>query len=77
MFGLAPLSTVVWLPILAGIVVLLAGSGRNAAVARWLALVGSIAGFLVALPLWTGFDRTVSGMEFEEFQPWIETFSIN
>jgi len=77
MFGLAPLSTVVWLPILAGIIVLLAGSGRNAAVARWLALVGAIAGFVVALPLWTGFDRTVPGMQFEEFRPWIETFNIN
>ncbi|HUU73174.1 MAG TPA: NADH-quinone oxidoreductase subunit M [Burkholderiales bacterium] len=77
MFGLAPLSTVVWLPIVAGVIVLLAGSDRNAAVARWLALIGAMAGFLVALPLWTGFDRTVSGMQFEEFLPWIDTFNIN
>ncbi len=77
MFGLAPLSTVVWLPILAGVIVLLTGSDRNAVVARWLALIGALAGFVVALPLWTGFDRTVSGMQFEEFRPWIETFNIN
>ncbi len=77
MFGLAPLSTVVWLPIVAGIVVLMTGSDRNAAIARWLALLGAIAGFVVALPLWTGFDRSVSGMQFEEFRPWIETFNIN
>jgi NADH-quinone oxidoreductase subunit M len=77
MFGLAPLSTVVWLPIFAGIVVLLTGSDRNAAMARWVALIGAIAGFVVALPLWTEFDRTVPGMQFEEFRPWIETFNIN
>ncbi len=77
MFGLAPLSTVVWLPIFAGIIVLLTGSDRNAAVARWVALIGALAGFIVALPLWTGFDRTVPGMQFEEFRPWIETFNIN
>ena len=77
MFGLAPLSTVVWLPIIAGVIVLLAGSDRNAAVARWLALVGALAGLAVALPLWTGFDRTIAGMQFEEFRPWIATFNIN
>ena len=77
MFGLAPLSTVVWLPIVAGIVVLLTGSDRNAAAARWLALVGAVLGFIVALPLWTGFDRAMSGMQFEELHPWIETFNIN
>jgi NADH-quinone oxidoreductase subunit M len=77
MFGLAPLSTVVWLPIVAGVIVLLVGSDRNAAVARWLALVGALAGLAVALPLWTGFDRTIPGMQFEEFRPWIATFNIN
>ena len=35
MFGLAPLSTVVWLPIVAGVIVLLTGSDRNAPLARW------------------------------------------
>jgi NADH-quinone oxidoreductase subunit M len=77
MFGLGPLSTVVWLPIVAGVIVLLAGSDRNAAAVRWLALVGALAGLAVALPLWTGFDRTIPGMQFEEFRPWIATFNIN
>ena len=77
MIAFAPLSTVIWLPIIAGAVVLLTGSDRNAAVARWLALIGSVAGLVVALPLWTGFDRSTSGMQFEELHPWIETFSIN
>jgi len=77
MIALAPLSTVIWLPIIAGVVVLFSGSDRNAVVARWLALIGSVAGLLVAVPLWTGFDRTIGAMQFEEFHPWIETFSIN
>ncbi len=77
MLPLASLSTVIWLPIIAGVVVLLIGSDRNAGVARWTALIGSVAGLLVALPLWTGFDRTAGGMQFAEFHPWIETFNIN
>jgi len=62
---------------LAAVAVLLTGSDRNAALARWIALAGSLAGFLVALPLWTGFDRSVQGMQFEEIVPWIETLNIN
>ena len=54
MLPFAPLSTVIWLPIIAGILVLFTGSDRNAVLARWMALVGSVAGFLVALPLWNG-----------------------
>ncbi|MGD2140406.1 MAG: NADH-quinone oxidoreductase subunit M [Burkholderiales bacterium] len=77
MTAFAPLSTVIWLPILAGIAVLFTGKDKNAAIARWLALAGSIAGLLVALPLWTGFDRALAGMQFEELRPWIATFNIN
>ena len=62
---------------LAAVAVLLTGSDRNAALARWFALVGSLAGFLVALPLWTGFDRSLPGMQFQEVVPWIETLNIN
>ncbi|NIO40912.1 MAG: NADH-quinone oxidoreductase subunit M [Burkholderiales bacterium] len=73
----APLSTVIWLPIVGGILVLLTGSDRKAVLARWLALISSVAGLLVALPLWTGFDQTAIGMQFEEKYLWIETFNIN
>jgi NADH-quinone oxidoreductase subunit M len=71
------LSTVIWLPILAGIAVLFTGSDRNASVARWLALTGAVAGFLVALPLYARFDATTQGMQFVELTPWIESFNIN
>ncbi|MEX0959918.1 MAG: NADH-quinone oxidoreductase subunit M [Burkholderiales bacterium] len=71
------LSIVTWLPILAGIAVLFTGSDRNAHVARWIALAGALLGFMVALPLWFGFDRSATEMQFVEFTPWIESFRIN
>ncbi len=77
MFGFSPLSIVIWAPMLAAVAVLLTGSDRNAAFARWFALAGSLAGFLAALPLWIGFDRSLPGMQFEEIIPWIETLNIN
>jgi NADH-quinone oxidoreductase subunit M len=76
MFAMPYLSTVIWLPILAGIVVLFTGSDRNATAARWLALAGATGGLLVALPLWFGFDATTPGMQFVELLPWIELDNI-
>ena len=75
--GLALLSTVIWLPILAGIAVLFTGTDRNANLARWFALAGALAGFVVALPLYVNFDATVQGMQFVELTPWIESYNIN
>jgi len=77
MTGPALLSTVIWLPILAGIAVLFTGSDRNANLARWLALAGALAGFLVALPLYANFDAAAHGMQFVEMTPWIEAYNIN
>jgi NADH-quinone oxidoreductase subunit M len=75
--GFPILSTVIWLPILAGVAVLCTGGDRNAAAARWLALAGAIAGLVVALPLWTGFDTTATGMQFVENRPWVESYNVN
>ncbi|SFW33989.1 NADH-quinone oxidoreductase subunit M [Nitrosovibrio sp. Nv17] len=77
LFGLPLLSLVIWLPILAGIGVLATGGDRNAQVARWCALAGSIAGLLVAIPLYTRFDPLSSAMQFEERSAWIEYFNIH
>ena len=74
--GFPLLSLVIWVPILAGLVVLASG-GRNATLAKWLALLGSLLGFLVSIPLYIGFDAHHSGMQFTELRPWIETFHIN
>jgi NADH-quinone oxidoreductase subunit M len=75
--GFPILSAVIWLPILAGVAVLCTGGDRNAAVARWLALAGAIAGLVVALPLWAGFDAAATGMQFVENRPWIESYNVN
>ncbi len=71
------LSLAIWVPILAGFVVLLTGSDRNAPLARMLALAGALAGLAVTVPLYTGFDLTTSAMQFVEYKKWIEHFNIN
>ncbi len=71
------LSLAIWLPIVAGLLVLAAGGERNAPTQRAIALVGSIFGFLVTIPLYTGFDVTTSAMQFVEIAPWIERFNVN
>jgi NADH-quinone oxidoreductase subunit M len=71
------LSTVVWVPIVSGLLVLALASDRKPALARGLALTGSLAGFVVALPLWKGFDSSAHGMQFVERTLWIERFNIH
>ena len=71
------LSLSIWIPILAGFLVLATGSDRNAPLARGLALVGALVGFFVTLPLWSGFDMSTSAMQFVELSPWIPRFNIN
>src|SRR6185436_10074139 len=70
------LSFVIWVPIIAGLAVLVLGDSR-ARSARVLALLGALAGLLVALPLWTAYDRASADFQFVEFAPWIETFNVN
>ncbi len=76
-FGLPVISVAIWLPILFGILVLATGDDKNAPLARMLALVGSVLGCLVTLPLYTGFDLTTSNMQFVELHDWITRFNIH
>jgi NADH-quinone oxidoreductase subunit M len=69
------LSLAIWIPIAAGLIVLALGD-RNP-LTRPVALAGAILGFLVTLPLWTGFDGSTSAMQFVEMHRWIERFNIN
>ena len=71
------LSLAIWVPIAAGVLVLMLGDDRHAPLQRALALVGSIAGFLVTLPLYTRFDPAATGMQFVELRPWIAQFNVN
>src|SRR4051812_22779847 len=77
MQGSSLLSFAIWVPIVAGFAVLTTGSDRHAGVARVVALVGAILGFIVTIPLYTGFDATASGFQFVQFKPWIEAFNVN
>ncbi len=77
MFGFPLLSLVIWVPILVGGLVLATGSDQNAVLARWLALAGALAGFIVAIPLYTGFVLGTPAMQFVELVPWIPAFNIH
>ncbi len=70
------LSLAIWLPIVAGVVVLASGSEKNAREARVIAFIGALAGFLVTLPLFAEFDVATSAMQFVEDAPWIERYNI-
>jgi NADH-quinone oxidoreductase subunit M len=69
------LSLAIWVPILGALPILALGSERRDLV-RWLALAVALAGFLVTLPLYTGFDRAFAGMQFVELAPWIPRFNV-
>src|SRR5450759_2563377 len=76
-FGLPIISVAIWLPIIFGILVLATGDDKNAPLARVLALVGAVLGFLVTIPLYTGFMRDTSDMQFTELHSWIPRFNIH
>ncbi len=71
------LSLSIWVPIVAGVLVLFTGDDRRAAAARWLALLGSIAGFAVTIPLYLYFDNGSGGFQFQEIHNWIPAFNIH
>ncbi|NYT38269.1 NADH-quinone oxidoreductase subunit M [Allopusillimonas soli] len=71
------LTLAIFVPIIAGLVVLIVGRDDRPGMTRTVALIGSVLAFLVTLPLYTGFDPSTANMQFVELRPWIETFSIN
>jgi len=71
------LSLTIWVPIIAGIMVLFLSSESQKRAARAVALVGSIVGLLVAIPLWVGFDNASAAMQFVERSAWIPRYNIH
>ncbi|AGW89374.1 MULTISPECIES: NADH-quinone oxidoreductase subunit M [Cupriavidus] len=71
------LSFSIWLPVFFGLLILAFGSDRSPGFVRWMSLFGSIASFVVTLPLVFHFDRTTASMQFVEKANWIERFNIN
>ena len=70
------LSLAIWLPIVIGAAILAIGRDDKPGLTRWMALIGSIACFLVTLPLVQHFDSAAHGMQFVESTPWIGRFNI-
>jgi NADH-quinone oxidoreductase subunit M len=69
------LSLTIWTPIIAGLLVLLVG--KNECLAKWLALFGSVIAFIFSLLIFIYFDSNHSGLQFEEFIPWITNLNVN
>ncbi|MDQ1918916.1 NADH-quinone oxidoreductase subunit M [Massilia pseudoviolaceinigra] len=70
------LSLAIWLPIVLGAAILAIGRDDKPGMTRWMALIASIASFLVTLPLIQHFDNAAHGMQFVESTPWIGRFNI-
>jgi NADH-quinone oxidoreductase subunit M len=75
--GYPILSTVIFLPIVVGALMLLINRANEGAI-KWTALIASLATFVLSLPLFTNFDKTTAAMQFVEKskEPWIEAFNI-
>ncbi len=71
------ISLTIWVPILAGVIALFLKGDDQKPAARWVALVGSVLGLAVAIPLWTGFDNASAAMQFVERTPWVARFNIH
>ena len=71
------LTLAIFVPIVFGLLVLAVGRDDRPGLARGLSLAGAVAGFLVTIPLYTGFDNTTAAMQFVEKASWIEAFNVN
>ncbi len=71
------LSLTIWVPVLAGILVLCAGSDRSPGRTRWLALVGALAGLAPTIPLVVGFQDKLATMQFVEKAAWLPAMGIS
>jgi NADH-quinone oxidoreductase subunit M len=67
------LSMLIWLPVAAGLGVLLLGD-RNIVAGRWLALAASLATLALTVPLWASFDTSSFVPQLTERLPWIPRF---
>jgi NADH-quinone oxidoreductase subunit M len=71
------LSLAIWTPIFFGVVLLALGRDEQAPMVRWVALIGAIAGLVVTVPLYSGFQLGTAAMQFVERGVWIERFNVN
>ena len=69
------LSLAIWVPIVFGVLVLLIARDGRDALARQLALLGAIVGFLVTIPVMVGFDGSVATLQFTEHLEWLPSLN--
>ena len=74
------LSVSIWLPIFAGLVIAVAGSGTspllNQKQVRQASLAAAVLSFLVTVPILAGFIPSFEGFQFVEQVAWIDRFQI-
>src|SRR3569833_3644005 len=70
------LSVLIWLPILAGVLILVLGE-RNLGAGRWIALITTIVTLLLSLPLIANFNTGTADFQFVESLAWIPRFHAN
>ena len=68
------LTVTTFLPLSGALLILLI---RNDMLIKWIALVTTIATFIISLPIYTHFDKTTYKMQFVEIHPWIPAWNIN
>ena len=71
------LSLAIWTPIVFGVLLLAFGCDKHARTVRWLALIGSLLGLAVTIPLISGFDAASADMQFVEKAPWVARFNMH
>ncbi|HIC87896.1 MAG TPA: NADH-quinone oxidoreductase subunit M [Anaerolineae bacterium] len=74
--GLPLLSIIIFLPLVGGVLLLLVPSRQEKAL-KTLALVFSLATFLISLPLFFNWQMGEAGMQFVEQRPWIPQFNVS
>ena len=68
------LTVTTFLPLAGAFLILLI---RNDVLIKWIALLTTLATFIVSLPVYTHFDKTTYKMQFAEIHPWISAWNIN
>ena len=68
------LTVITFLPLAGALLILLM---RNNVLIKWIALLTTVATFIVSLPIYTQFDKTTYKMQFVEIHPWIPAWNIN
>ncbi len=74
--GFPILSLLIWLPIGAAVLVMLLGSNERAGLAKQVALIASLATFVLSIPLYTQFDAGTASMQFVEQVRWIGALNV-